>query len=264
MAEILATKNNKIKVVFDNDIDVDYHLNDSELANLWIKKIKHLQNVPVDIVESFMEDVSDIKSLYTEFCKIANIDPIEIEPLDQGKLNQLHQIYEENHDRLSKVKDNAILYKLHHSVHFHEGQNYNGLRIGWGKFEGPLTQQYKCHEFYADSIKKNNIYLPWAELGKTPFGYWRDKEPNNQDRFNELARPHTTFRAQFFIASIDIEAKVFDPNFVTWFDRYKSSWLNHHGMSSWDNVHEDSAPLLATTDYQGDLAGLKFQRIILQ
>ena len=258
-------KNNTIKVIFDNDIDIDYHLNDTELSRLWARKIKHLQNIPIDPVESYLEDVSDFKRIYQEFCEFANIEPIDIDNLDQNKLNQLHRVYEEQHQRLSRLKDNSILYKLHHSIHFHEGHTTDdqGIFIGWGKYEGPLTHEYKCHSLYEDSIIKNHIYLPWSELGKRPLAYWKDKEPNDQYRFNALAKPHTTFRAKFFIATKDITPRPFNSDFVTWFDRYKQGWLEHNKIDGWENIHEDSAPLLAITDYKGNLEGLKFKKIII-
>jgi len=257
-------KNNKFKIIFDNDIDVDYRLHDSELAEKWASKIKHLQNVPIDLIESHIEDFSDIKGIYAEFCKFANIEPIDLALLDQRKLNQLHQIYEEHHDRLSRLKDNTILYKLHHSVHFHEGgTTEKNINVGWGKHEGLLTKQFKCYNFYEGSIIKNYIYLPWAELGKTPRTYWKDKEPNNQDRFNTLAKPHTTFRAKFFIASEDKKPAPFDANFVEWFGNYKQEWFAHHGVNKWDNINEDSAPLLATTNYKGSMKGFRFNKIIV-
>jgi hypothetical protein len=135
--------------------------------------------------------------------------------------------------------------------------------VGWGKYEGILTNQYKCYDFYEDRIIKNNIYLPWAELGKTPRTYWKNKEPNNQNRFNTLAKPHTTFRAKFLIATIDKNPIQFDKDFIEWFDKYKQKWFEHHNIKKWDSVNEDSAPLLATTDYKGSFEGLKFKKIII-
>ena len=51
-------------------------------------------------------------------------------------------------------------------------------------------------------IEKNNIYLPWAELGKKPVRYYTDKEPSDQKRINQLCKPHKTLRAKFFISLV--------------------------------------------------------------
>ena len=244
-------------------MDVDYRLHDSELAEKWATKIKHLQHVPIDPIESYKVDVSDIRGIYNEFCKFAGIEPIEIDPLDRFKLNQLHQTYEEHHARLSRLKDNSILYKLHLSVHFHQDKTIENINVGWGKHEGPLTNQYSCYDFYEDGIIQNYMYLPWSELGKTPMKYWKDEEPNDQSRFNKLAKPHTTFRAKFFIAIKDKTPQPFDQAFVKWFADYKQGWFEHCGIDKWDNVHEYCSPLLATTEYKGSLQGLKFKKIII-
>lgn len=267
MVADLGMKNKTFKIIFDNDIDVDYRLHDSELATKWFKKIKHLQNIPIDPVTSHQVDFSNLKDIFEQFCQYANLDTpmIDFESIRQKDLNALHKIYEDNHDRLSRLKDNSILYKFHQAIHKRENPTAlkGKIPVCWGIKDGPLTQNMDKQPLYEKNIKKNNIYLPWAELGKTPYQYWTDKEPNDQDRFNALSKPHTTFRAKFFIATEDTNPRSFDPKFVEWFSRYKQGWLQHHNISKWENIHEDSAALLAITDYKGNLEGLKFKKIIL-
>lgn len=256
--------NTKLGITFASGLELEYNLHDSEVARMWANKIKHLQNVPFDPVESKAQDMSDLSKIYTEFCEFAGQTPIEIHPLDQSKCNQLHQIYEEQHDRLSKLKNNSVLYRFHHAIHQHENKPDKPIiRVGWGTNEGILTSQFLCQDYYADKIEKNNIYLPWSELGKTPLTYWIDKEPDTQERFNTLAKTHKTFRAQFFIAIKNIEPKALDTDFLEWFDRYKEGWLKHHNIKKWDHIDEHSAPLLATTSYQGDLTGMTVNKLTL-
>ena len=261
----MVEKNKSFLIIFDNDLEIMYRVHDSALATAWIHKIKHLQKIPIDPVESQTADVSNIKGLYTEFCQHAEIDPIDIDPLDQITLNKLHKIYEEQHEKLSVIKNNSILYKFHHSIHFHEKKSHSDKKItvGWGKYEGILTTKYDCNKFYEQNIIKNNIYLPWAELGKTPRTYWKNKEPSEQNRFNMLAKPHTTFRAQFLIATSSVEPTQFEAEFIEWFSRFKQGWLAHHNIRKWDIIDEECAPLLATTDYNGDLKGRSVKKIIL-
>ena len=260
--------NKKFKIVFadknNQSVDIDYTLNDTSLAEKWFPKIKHLKNIPIDPIESKQVNLSNLKEIYEQFCKFADIPPIKFETVDQKLCNQLHEIYEKSHGQLSKSKDSSILYKFHHSIHFHEGicKNTN-IKVGWGVKEGPLTEKFHCNSYYEDKIIANNMYLPWAELGKTPKAYWEDKEPNDQDRFNALAKPHKTFRAKLFIATEDKNPKPFDVNFVEWFNKYKDNWFAHHNIQKWDNIDEDSAPLLATTDYKHSIKGFKFSKIIL-
>ena len=260
----MMQRNKKIKVSFNNDLELIYHLHNSALANIWIEKIKHLQNVALDPVESDHEDFSNIHSIYNEFCRFADIDPVDISTLDQGKLNQRHKIYEDKHKTLSTKQDNSGLYRFHRAIHVYEsGMNASKIRAGWGKYEGLLTTEFQCNKFYEDKIIRNNIYLPWAELGKKPQTYWENKEPDDQERFNTLAKPHTTFRAQFIIATSNINPRPLENNFIKWFTKYKEEWLNFHNITKWDHIDEYSAPLLAETDYNGDLVGLKVKKIRL-
>jgi len=264
-------KKNKFKITLINKnnqpFDVDYTLNDTVLAEKWFHKIKHLHKVPIDPVESDQVDLSDLKDICEQFCAYAGMDipGIDFDEITQKDLNALHKIYEDSHDRLSRLKDNSILYKFHQAIHKRENPaDLKGIiPVCWGTNEGPLTQIMDCQPFYEKEIKKNNIYLPWAELGKTPHRYWHDEEPNDQDRFNALAKPHITFRAKFFIATKDTKPMSFDTKFVEWFSTYKQGWLQHHKITQWENIHEDSAPLLAYTDCTDNLQNCVFKKIIL-
>ena len=70
---VTSVRKSKFKIILSNqenkDIDVEYELHDSLLAEKWIKKIKHLKRVAIDPVESQIVDVSNLESIYNEFCK---------------------------------------------------------------------------------------------------------------------------------------------------------------------------------------------------
>ena len=259
---------NNFKIIFQNKekqvFDVDYTLNDTVVADKWFNKIKHLRFVPIDKTESEQVDLSNIKQIYLDFCKFAELEPIELEQIDQDVLNQLHKIYETSHQHVSKKKNNDILYKFHHAVHYHETNDHvqTKINVGWGVKEGLLTENFLCNSHYEPTIKANNIYLSWAELGKRPMDYWKDKEPNSKTRFEELAKPHITLRAKFFIAQNDIMPKKLEDTFLKWFDPYKESWLNKYNLNKWDEIDEHSAPLLATTVQTMELDHCKFVKIV--
>ena len=264
-------KNKIFKLIFkdkDNqEIILDYQLHDSIVAEKWFKKISHLKNIPIDKVESQQDDISDLKKIYNELCIFANIKPIDFEIIDQALLNYFHKLYEDLHQNLSLKKNNSILYKFHHSIHYNENIDFHkdkkDIFIGWGIKEGPLTEIFKCNDYYEKEIKKNNIYLPWAELGKRPLVYWKNEEPSDQLRINQLCRPHTTLRAKFFISSKDIIPKVLNFAFVKWFDQYKENWLAHHNILKWNELDEYSAPLLAIANHKEDITNLKFLKILI-
>lgn len=259
----------KFKIILqDQDsqtLDVDYTLNDTTLALKWFAKIKHLSKIQIDPVESCLEDLSDLNGIYSQFCRFAGLQytPLEEKP-GQKVYNTLHQIYEDTHDRLSVEKGNDILYKFHHAIHKAERGSRHRMRIdvGWGVKEGPLTQHMNCQPFYEDDIKKNNLYLPWSELGKTPLTYWSDNEPKDQTRFNTLCKPHITFRAKFYIALYDKQYASFPNQFNQFFNQFKKKWLKHHGINEWLEKDEWCAPLLAHTNCSMDLDGLALKKIV--
>lgn len=269
MAETSVIKN-KFNIVFNKnkqDLHCEYSLADNDVAIKWKSKIKHLQNIPIDTVESKMEDLSNLEKHYNTFCEKYNIVPLKFTNIrEQKNLNLLHEIYENNHDRISRLKNNVDLYRFHHAIHQAEQQSHNDkteIYVSWGVKEGLLTEKYSCHEYYADKIVKNNIYLPWAELGKKPFRYWLDNEPNNATRVNDLCKPHLTLRAKFFISLIDKTPKKFPKKFEDWFKQYKKGWTKHYNIDNYSEVHNYSAPLLATANHSYDLDGAKFVRIVL-
>ena len=149
------TMNRRFKILFtlqdSKEHVVNYTLNNTVLAQKWFDKIKHLQNVPIDETISQLDDVSDIVSIYKEFCSVADIEPIRFDHIDQDLFNKLHQIYEDNHDRVAAMQDNSILYKFHQAIHYNEvlGRNRpkRHIVVGWGVKEGPLTHKFNCGDY---------------------------------------------------------------------------------------------------------------------
>lgn len=260
-------KDQKLKILFSNSTNVaecHYTLHESVIASNWFRKIKHLKDVAVDPVESYMVDLSDINSLYNEFCDYAQISKdIDISIIDQDVLNKLHRVYETHHATLVNYPNNEILYKFHKSIHYHEeGESSQKIVVGWGKKEGIVSYNFLCNPFYENSVKKNNLYLSWTELGKRPSDYYFNGEPNSQERINELCKPHITFGANFFVSHKDKNAKLAD-EFVQWFKPYKKLWCEKYGLEDWTDKDEYSAPLLAVADHDYDLTGYQFEKIIL-
>ena len=253
----------------ESEIELKYSLNNTELAELWYKKIKHLSPVPVSKVESGLEDTLNLNKIYEKFCDFAKIKYRPIPNFSQDNLNGLHEIYEKSHEKLSKLKDNEILYIFHHAIHENEKKSFEdkNINVGWGIKEGILTSVFQCNKFYEKSLRRNHVYLPWAELGKKPLIYWKNREPDNQARFLQLAKPHLTFRAKFFIQAEDQEPKQLPADFIEWFSKYKKSWLEYHNISKWDETDEFCAPLLGIPEHKQDInrlrnEGYKFHRII--
>lgn len=263
---------NKFTIIFQKKeqyVDLDYILHDTEIANQWYKKVKHLKKIPIDDIESRGTNLSDLENIYKDFCEFANIDYTPIEKSNQEILNKLHQLFEINHNSLSKRQNNQILYKFHHAIHSVEKRIVPNdyYTVGWGVKEGPLTTEFKCNSVYEKDLKKNAIYLPWSELGKTPLTYWFNKEPNDHRRFLELCKPHITLRAKFMIMLQDRKPKPLPQEFVNWFEKHKKPWLQKNNLQEWRSIDEYCAPLLAVPCHNNNLdelvqSGYQFKQII--
>jgi len=265
-------KNDRFKLFFkdkDNQIlDLDYKLHESIVAEKWFRQIKHLKNIPIDEIESYLVDLSDLRQIHKEFCEFAGIQyrslPAE---LSQDYLNNMHQLYENLHNTLSRKKNNSALYKFHHAIHFYESKELNAtihnetITVGWGVKGGPLEESFPCNPYYSDKIIQNNLYLPWAELGKTPLQYFKNGEPSNQSRFNQLAKPHITLRSRFYVAKNNKLPKPLDKEFIEWFKNFEQEWLEHHKIPKWNEIDEECAPLLAHAEHNYNLSNEKFLRI---
>lgn len=243
----------KIKIVFNDDhsaVDVDYRLIDNSIAKKWYKKLKHIYRLPVSKSETRNEYDLDISKHHKIFCEKIGLDFKELDYNKQEDLNYLHWLYESQFSNVvNNTKNTDFLYLFHHSIHNKESMNKNDIgtnfNIGWGELEGPLTQKQNLNSFYSENIKKNNLYLMWSELGKKPFRYFLDHEPHNQERFNELAKPHQHFRVQFSLRCVESKNEKFSEPFKKWFKNYKDSWLQAYGLKDWTERDEFSGVHLA-------------------
>jgi hypothetical protein len=239
----------KIKLIYKNFInnhELCFSLIDSAISHRWFRKLKHIHKAPLSDTDSQLllepdANRADIQALHEEFCKLAEIN---FEPLDynrQENLNLLHGLYEQNHDRLTN-KDNGFLYKFHQAIHTIEfrksnKKKFNSLSFGWQNLEGPLMETINMQENYCKNLSIGNLYVKWSELGKLPSQYFADGEPNDQTRFNTLAKPNKTLRAKFSLQLFDDKFQ-FTDEFNVWFKKYKTGWLSHHGIDDWQYIDE--------------------------
>jgi hypothetical protein len=238
-----------IKLYFSNGEkkqSLCYKLVCNPVSERWIKKIKHLSRIPHSVLETTgLYFAQNIERIHREFCEFAEVEYNSIDYNEQQSLNRLHELYVTNHDRLSKLKNNDVLYEFHNAIHELEKQVSKRFYIGWGTSEGPLEEQFNCNEFYAETFVKNNLYLPWTELGKTPLDYYNNHEPEELDKFCKLSKPHITLRAKFMIAMKDFDPPALSREFEQWFSQFKTQWLQHYNIKDWQARDEYLGVLLA-------------------
>ena len=159
---------------------------------------------------------------------------------DQSYLNQLHEIFENNTDGCKEWL------MFHEHIHLLEdtidtGMKTKVLRVYWRDFGGPLIKkfQYNLLEESTTHIKKGDIYVKWQELGKTPFDYYRDKEPNNIDRICELVKPWLLLKHNFSVALEDtnmlenVKSKDIE-HFNKWWIDYHNDFCNYNKIPEWN------------------------------
>lgn len=244
----------KLKIVFSKDNkkqELLYNVVSNPVSERWIRKIKHLSKVPHSTLETGMfqspnSPYYDIADLHREFCDWAEIEYKRIIYQSQNALNLLHDLYINNHDRLSKLKNNDLLYKFHNAIHELEKKKLGDkFYVGWGVAEGPLEEKFNCNQYYSKSLVKNCLYLPWSQLGKTPLECFLTDRINEYDRLRNLVKPHNTLRAKFMIALNNWIPDPFTKEFANWFDKFKGQWLNEHSMTDWRICDEFIGVLLA-------------------
>lgn len=234
---------NKLKLsvqdVHGIDHDLIYILDTNDIASVWYKKVRHLNRVP-------------LSEHYTFKCRLAPLEKINQsirEDLDklnvlinlnypikasycQEDCNILHAVTVSTQYNYSpEIRE--IFHSMHrdiHSLEYHiQKTKFNKIYAGWGEKEGPLTTKFESlpYDLYQRSIP-GTINLIWAEFGKTPWQYWKDRDLDNIDHFLKTCRPHRTFRAQFSLCLWE-SSDSFDEEFEKWFDSYRDFWQQRYG-----------------------------------
>jgi len=229
-----------MKLIFDIDsVSIDLH--PGAPTDIILKYFKHLQHVPVPMRDwdyPFYLDHVKLEQVIKKLCNFAMQLHIEIDPErcdQQSYLNHLHGIYEKNYN------GKPVWLDFHENIHLCEDliklDRSKVLAIDYRELAGPLLLDFDrtlLDQLRLD-LRPGDVTVGWAELGKTPYGYWKSQEPDDVDRICELAKPYLKFQPRLEIIirpqpkkdSADIE------NFLKWWDCYESTWCKHWNLPSW-------------------------------
>jgi hypothetical protein len=232
-----------MKIVFENQEYIEFNLIDSPLENWITKCFKHLQlvdikfselnnpyyirNTPYDIHIKKMQKIAeklsidlDLNRMYGEY--------------KQPYCNYLHEIYEKNYDGTP----NWLI--LHEMIHLCEEYNTPDKKTFFITYYDKSSYLDKSFSYdytknMTTMIKKGDIFLKWAELGKKVYTYWKDKEPNDINRMKELAKPWVNIRPLLNIAleDADMFPYVNKDEFNDWWKDYKDDWCAHYKLPDW-------------------------------
>jgi hypothetical protein len=226
-----------------NKHKLHYQLADNPIAKEWIKKIKHASKIPLDQFYTFKNekniDQKEIIFAISKDLKILNdtigwIYDIKLE-YDQNDCNLLHTFtIKHQYEYNTEVRD--IFHRLHRKIHLLESVLSNSFKnwldVDWGEKGGPLTTQHKQspYQYYNFEILAGNIYQTYAEFGKTPYVYWKNKDADNKIDFFNTCKPHKTFRPGFSLCVYDVTCESFNEEFEKWFDRYREDWKKKYAV----------------------------------
>jgi hypothetical protein len=245
----------------NNDHQISYQLADNPIAHSWFKKLKKIYRVPLDknyttfvdvnITEQQLsaEIIDDIKLLNE---KINLSYPIK-EILTAEDCNRLHAItVDQQYNYSTDIRE--IFHHMHKKLHVLETVIYkkrdSWLSAGWAEKEGLLKTTFDKDPYqYYVSGKLGNLYLTWTEFGKTPYGFWKDKDTDTADHFFKTCKPHLTFRVQFSLCINEINNYNFEQEFENWFDKYRKKWQELYN-TSWTPIQHYGGILLAEPTIQ--------------
>ena len=227
-------------MVFDTGT-VDIELYPGTPTDIILKYFKHLQHVPVPIRDwdyPFYLDHVKLEHVVEKLCNVATQLNIEIDPErcdQQSYLNHLHGIFEKNYN------GGPQWLEFHENIHLCETliepDGRRVLTIDYRELVGPLLLDFD-HTLLDQcrlDIQPGDVTVGWSELGKTPYGYWENQEPNNVDRICELVKPHLKFRPRLEI-TIQPQPERHPENienFLKWWACYESVWCKHWNLPSW-------------------------------
>lgn len=231
-----------MKLCFSNGVHIDLELSQDVVSTDLIKIYKHLQHAPLKFTKwdnPFYFDSVSFDDLVKNLIEAGQqvgvvVDPLQCIPYNQQYLNYLHKIYEKNYNGNSQWLD------YHEQIHLCEfycaGSTLRSATIDYREQAGPLIKPFKNE--YLDNliteVEPGTVFVEWSELGKTPYDYWADQEPDDITRICELAKPWQTFKPKLRIAMHRFNTmRNVDPNFSSWWDKYKVEWCKHWNLNNW-------------------------------
>lgn len=233
-------------IQFQDGIQVPISLNSSDLAEVIKKIFKHLQHValPFRDRDSYLYILkSDQSHLVDQLIKNGQLLDIFVDrekcmAQDQEYLNHLHKIYECNYD------GDPIWLDYHEYIHLCEFKftpHKKIINLDFREKAGLLEQKFDMSWLKTSTTKLNpgDVFVSWAELGKTPFAYWKNNEPDDLDRLCQLAKPWLKLRPKMSVAFEKIDHLQLVQNdesadkFNEWWSHYHDAWCDYWEIDSW-------------------------------
>lgn len=159
----------------------------------------------------------------------------------QQYLNHLHTIYFKAVDCDNFDVEWLVFHDLLHALETSQGMNLRTHDI-WVDFEeraGPLIKPFdrSLLEYATINREPGVAYIGHHELGKDPFTYFNDNEPNDISVMCELMKPWVDLKPVLNIETtaetIYNKFKTREAEFTEWFEPYRDAWQQHWKINNW-------------------------------
>jgi hypothetical protein len=232
-----------MKLYFDDSI-IDIFLNDSLLSLKIQQSYRHLQHLLINFKpwdSPYYFDSLTKEQLILRLVNFGQDVGVDVDyqrcfDKDQDYFNAIHKIYEQ------KYNGNPRWLDFHEHIHLCEQfdsqrLNIKSLVIDYREKAGPLEKKFNTEwmEKTTTQVSAGDVYIQWAELGKTPYAYWKNSEPNEIARMCELAKPWLKLRPKLSIALEDFNfySKFDIQTFNNWWKEYEQDWCKHWNIAQW-------------------------------
>ena len=230
-----------MQIVFSSGKTVDLILEPTPLSSVYQKIYKHLEHVAVpfqDWDNPFYLGRLSLSELVEKLIACATQVNVQIDrerclAQDQNYFNFIHTIYEKNYNG-----DPAWL-NFHEHIHLCEQRPEPSkiLQIDYreksGLLEKPFDRDWLKNA--TTKIQAGDVFVDWSELGKTPYIYWKNNEPNDIVRMRELIKPWLKLRPKIIVALEDIDTleNIMVAKFESWWAQYSQTLCQHWNIPSW-------------------------------
>lgn len=238
-------------IQWNNKQTLEMRWHDTPFAQTVARAFKHLQHVPLpwkpwdDSHWVNRTSLADIVAMFASRAKQLNIDIDSSLCLskDQTYLNHLHTVYEtlDKNNKQFAQHNWMEFHELIHRIERHPHDPSQTVNIDYRHYYGLLEQPMK-KEWMTPGVQAQygDVVVSWTELGKTPYDYWKDHEPNDIRRICQLVKPWVTLKPKLNIAY----GPQFNPpdqelaDFSHWWAPYETTWLRRWGLTEWTVAHQ--------------------------
>lgn len=231
-----------MKLIFSENQTIDLSIDNTPLGRTYQQIYKNLSRVPIPWRHwdnPFYQDTLTYPELVENLVKygqqmLVDVDPLRCLDRDQLYFNQLHKIYEKNY------RGDPGWLDFHEHIHMcetHSKKYKKVLCIDYREKAGLLEKNMDPDwlDSTRTALQAGDVYVRWSELGKTPYSYWMNNEPDDISRMCELVKPWLKLRPKIYIALEDTNLleNIERGKFESWWKKYHTDWVTHWGISRW-------------------------------